>query len=884
MSRTPNELTPAMRQYLEAKSQVPDALMLFRMGDFYELFFEDAVEASQLLDIALTSRDKNSENPVPMCGVPHHALNTYVPRLLQAGKKVAICEQMEDPSQAQGIVRREIVRVLSPGVILDLETLDATTPNFLAALFPGPGGLGFAYLDASTGTFRATFAKDAGQLSIELARIEPRELVFPSAAQGVAQKLRSLLPASFIHPADDALFGKTASLAETLADAQSVPPETLSAAAGLANYLQNMARNATYPLDPLILYQIQDSMVLDETAVNDLELFRTLSRREKRGSLLWVLDKTQTAMGARLLRQWITYPLLQLEAIEARLDAVDELVKSSINRQALLLALKGLHDAERLLTRAVAGQATPRELLMLARSAVASTALAPLLAPLGASLLNQLAAQLSQVPDCVNEAASFLADPPPMYLGEGKTFKHGYHPELDELYRLEQGSEEWLLAYETEERTKTGIPSLKVRYNRVFGYYIELTKANLHLAPDNYIRKQTLVNAERFFTQELKEYEERALHAQERIAALEAQLFRDLMARIAASREQLQRSFHAVAGLDVLVALSEVAHVNRYARPVVTHEDAITIQDGRHPVVELSLERGRFVPNDVQLDAEERQIMMITGPNMAGKSTIMRQVALTVILAQMGSFVPARSARIGVVDRIFTRVGATDSLSQGLSTFMVEMKEASEILKHASRRSLVILDEVGRGTSTYDGLSIAWAIAEYLHDFLRCRTLFATHYHELTQMCQYKKRVVNCCVAVKEFNEDILFLHKLIEGAASRSYGVQVARLAGVPLPVIERAKEILLSLEEGGGDILVARPRPVKRRRSLDGPGLFEWREGRLGGVQEASNAADGRGAAVTQRLLGVALDLLTPIEALNLVYALRKELESDQGGGTTC
>ncbi len=882
MSRTPNELTPAMRQYLEAKAQVPDALLLFRMGDFYEVFFEDAVEASQLLEIALTSRDKTSENPVPMCGVPYHALNTYVPKLLLAGKKVAICEQMEDPAQAQGIVRREIVRVLSPGVILDLENLDSGTPNFLAAVTTGPAGMGFAFLDASTGAFGATAAQDLSQLAIEMARIEPRELIVPASLESLIPKLTSLLPGSFIHPADDVHFRSTGRALPGVVDPDNAPAEALAAAGGLFSYLQGMARNATYPLDGLKLYKIQDSMVLDETAVNDLELFKTLARREKRGSLIWVLDKTCTAMGARLLRNWVAYPLVHIEAIEERLTAVDELVRCSVARQDLISALKGLHDAERLLTRAVAGQASPRELLLLVRSAVATTGLFPLLGPLKAPLLATLADQLQRVPECVLEGAQFLNDPPPVHLGEGRTFKAGYLPELDELYATEQGSEEWLLAYEAQERSRTGISSLKVRYNKVFGYYIELTKANQHLAAENYIRKQTLVNAERYFTQELKEYEERALHAQDRIQELETQLFKDLMGRIASHREGLLRSFHAVARLDVLCSLAEVAHVNRYCRPVVTHEDGIFIQDGRHPVVELTLERGRFVPNDVILDAEERQILMITGPNMAGKSTIMRQVALTAILAQMGSFVPARAARIGMVDRVFTRVGATDSLSQGLSTFMVEMKEASEILKNASRRSLVILDEVGRGTSTYDGLSIAWAIAEYLHDFLRCRTLFATHYHELTQLCQYKKRVFNCCVAVKEFNEDILFLHKLIDGAASRSYGVQVARLAGVPLPVIERAKEILLSLEEGAGDIRIERPRPVKKKRGPEGPGLFEWRETKASPLDETLVRVDPRTQAVAQKILDVSLDVLTPIEALNLVYALRKELESEPRGGT--
>jgi len=864
-------VTPAMRQYLEAKTQVPDALLLFRMGDFYEIFYEDALEAAPIMEVALTSRDKGSDNPVPMCGVPYHALKPYVAKLLQAGKKVAICEQMEDPALAKGIVRREIVRVVSPGVILDIDALDAATNNYLGCVVQGLDGVGFACLDASTGEFRASRVDDFAQLRIELSRLEPREIIYPQRLESKMEKLSALLPAASVHAADDSLFEPTRcrEALGKLADPGTLPVEVLASAGALVAYLRTLQRTGDLQLEPLVVYEIKNFLVLDETAVADLELVRTLSQGSRRGSLLGLMDKTSTAMGARMLRKWLSWPLVDKDAIERRLDTVQELVEKSMLRTQIQEALKGLHDMERLATRVVTRTASPRELLSLARSTAMLESLRGLLSGCSSFELTRLSAALRPAPEPLDRTLRAMRDSPPLTAKEGGIFVAEFDQELARLLELTRGGKEWLLKYEEEQKRAAGIPSLKVRYNKVFGYYIEITKANLHLVPPQFIRKQTLVNAERFFTQELKEYEEKVLTAQERANALEEELFLALLDEVAAHRQEILDAASAVATLDVLLSFAALAHTRGYCRPRLDYSTTIDLKDNRHPVVEAMMQSGKFVPNDVFLDGEKQQLLIITGPNMAGKSTVMRQVALTAIMAQMGSFVPAREATIGLVDRIFTRVGATDSLSRGLSTFMVEMKEAAEILKKATRKSLVILDEVGRGTSTYDGLSIAWSMAEYLHDFLCARTLFATHYHELTQLTKYKKRTRNFSIAVKEFNDEILFLHRLVEGATNRSYGVQVARLAGVPRPVIDRAKEILASLEEGTGDISIERPKPVRRRKGPqdDQPTLFDLTKAR----QSAPPGED----ELVHRVKNLSLDATTPLEALNILHTLKKLVE---------
>jgi DNA mismatch repair protein MutS len=867
-------ITPAMRQYLEAKEQVPDALLLFRMGDFYEVFFEDAEVAAPLMEIALTSRSsKGSENRIPMCGVPYHALNTYVSRLLKAGRKVAICEQMEDPSKAKGIVRREIVRVVSPGVNLDIDSLDSGSNNYLAAMVSGMDGIGFAVLDASTGDFRACKADDATQLRIELARLDPREIVYPERMAGKVEKLLAVLPNASRHGAADSHFEVTTAKAELdgLADPAELPLELVQAAGGLVSYLKSLQRADDLQLEPLATYAIDNFLVLDETAVADLELLKTISGGEKRGSLLGLMDCTASAMGARLLRRWIAYPLVDRDDIERRLDAVAELLASTMLRDELRVSLKKLYDMERLATRVVTGQANPKELYSLALSTGLLSYVKGLLEDCSSHALTRIAGALRPSPEPLAEALEFMVENPPINSREGGIFRPEYDDELRELLDLTRGGKEWLLEYEAQQRQETGINALKIRYNKVFGYYIEISRANLHLAPEHYIRKQTLVNAERFFTPELKEHEEKVLHAQDLAYGREEEFFLDLMGRVADHRSAVLEAAAAVAELDVLLSFATLAHTHDYCRPELDYEDVLELKENRHPVVEKVLPAGKFVPNDIYLDNDEQQLMIITGPNMAGKSTVMRQVALTVIMAQMGSFVPARSARIGMVDRVFTRVGATDSLARGLSTFMVEMTEAAEIMKRASKRSLLILDEVGRGTSTYDGLSIAWSMCEYIHDFLRAKTLFATHYHELTQLSEYKKRVRNFSIAVKEFNDEILFLHRLVKGATNRSYGVQVARLAGVPRPVIDRAKEILASLEDGTGDISIERPKPGKRKRAtgLQQPSLFA--------PKAPPPAVDKRLVKLEKRFRGVSLDTIAPIEALNLLYQWKKELESD-------
>ena len=872
--KTNDGITPAMRQYLEAKTQVPDALLLFRMGDFYEVFFEDAEAAAPLMEIALTSRSaKGSENRIPMCGIPYHALNTYVGRLLNAGCKVAICEQMEDPSQAKGIVRREIVRVVSPGVNLDIDSLDAGSNNYLAALVSGMDGFGLAVLDASTGDFRACRADDATQLRIELARLAPREIVYPERMDGKVEKLLTVSPGASSHTAPDTHFEATTARTELagLADPAELSPEVVQAAGGLVSYLKSLQRGTDLQLEPLVTYSIDNFLVLDETAVADLELLKTISGGDKRGSLLGLMDCTASAMGARLLRRWIAYPLVDRDDIERRLDAVAELLASTILRDELRGSLKKLYDIERLATRVVTGQANPRELHSLALSTGLLTYVKGLLEQCSSYALTRIAGALRPSPEPLAEALEFMVENPPVNAREGGIFRPEYDDELRELLDLTRGGKEWLLEYEAQQRKETEINSLKIRYNKVFGYYIEISRANMHLAPETYIRKQTLVNAERFFTPELKEHEEKVLHAQGLAYGREEEFFLDLMGRVADHRSEVLEAAAAVAELDVLLSFATLAHTHDYCRPSLDYETVLELKENRHPVVEKVLPAGKFVPNDIFMDNDEHQLLIITGPNMAGKSTVMRQVALTVIMAQMGSFVPARVARIGIVDRVFTRVGATDSLARGLSTFMVEMTEAAEIMKRASKRSLLILDEVGRGTSTYDGLSIAWSMCEYIHDFLRAKTLFATHYHELTQLSEYKKRVRNLSIAVKEFNDEILFLHRLVEGSTNRSYGVQVARLAGVPRPVIDRAKEILASLEDGTGDINIERPRPGKRKKSVGAqqPSLFA--------PKAPAPAVNKRLVKLEKRFKALTVDTIAPIEALNLLYQWKKELETD-------
>lgn len=820
-SAIPSVDTPVMRQYLEIKERYPDCILFFRLGDFYEMFFDDAVEASQLLDLTLTARDKQKEVPVPMCGVPYHAARGYIGRLIAQGKKVAICDQMEDARKAKKIVRRAVTQVVTPGVVLEEDQLEPKSSNYLCALCPGSGRAGLAYLDVSTGEFAACELPDSEALD-ELCRIEPAELLLVesredktsgSATQAVdwsakiAQRLK--VPTGKAQRTDPA--ADVAMLSElTSADGPSdrslgEDPFLCAAAAACLRYARATQPTGGLPISTLRRYRPSDCMILDDATKTNLELLQTLIERKRQGSLLGVLDQTKTAMGGRLLRAWLLQPLLDLAQIGARHDAVEWLVDRQATRQSLREVLKGIHDIERLTGRLATLLATPRDLFSLGNSLrelprLMDTLRAALSVPTE-SFPSDLPALLSLGNDLAEDVAATIAhaisDNPPVQWRDGGFLRRGYHADLDELSDLSSGGKQHILRIEERERERTGISSLKVRYNKVFGYFIEITRSNLTKVPADYVRKQTTVNGERYVTDELAEYEAKVLHAEERRIELELQLYESLRSSLATQAARLLKLAKKVATLDVLCGLGELGHRSGYTRPTMTRELRIDIKEGRHPVIEQLRERGTFVPNDTMLDPDGEQILVLTGPNMAGKSTVMRQVALISILAQMGSFVPAARAELGLVDRVLTRVGASDNLSRGDSTFMVEMRETSSILAKATRRSLVVLDEIGRGTSTYDGLSIAWAVAEYLHDVSGCKTLFATHYHELTALAAARPRVRNAQVAIRQYQDEIVFLHKLLPGGANRSYGIEVARLAGLPAPLLSRAKEILRALED---------------------------------------------------------------------------------------
>ena len=870
--------TPMMQQFLLAKAEHPDCIVFFRMGDFYEMFFEDAVEAAEILGIALTSRNKDADEPIPMAGIPHHAKNAYLRTLLEAGRKVAICDQVEDPKQAKGIVRREVTQVVTPGVVLDMESLEAGENNYLVAVCQGLQGHGLAVADVSTGEFRATLLADAGALESELLRLEPRELLVEPGGAGPLQAAVGRVTRGggvVVDELDAAAFHPKAALERLKARALMPAPgagvgladEALRAAGALLAYLERTQQQLGVHLGALEPYEVRDHLVIDDAAKAHLELVRTLMEGRKKGSLLGVLDRTCTAMGSRRLRQWLLMPLLDVARIEARLDRVEALVAAPLERDELRGLLKRVHDLERLNSRVATGIASPRDLDSLRQSLESLPHIQRALRSLGVPALQPLAQAIDPLPDVQTRLAAALADEPPATLKDGGVIRQGYSAELDDLLGLARDGRSWIAEYEAEERRVSGITSLKVKYNRVFGYYMEVTKANLHLVPDRFIRKQTLANAERFFTPALKEFEEKVLHAEERRVALEVELFEALRADVAAERSRILATARAVADLDVTVALAEVAQRERYVRPTLDASRRLVLKASRHPVIEQTTTDARFVPNDVTLDADDARLLIITGPNMAGKSTVMRQVALTVVLAQMGSFVPADAAHVGVVDRVFTRVGASDNLARGQSTFMVEMTETAHILKNATDRSLIVLDEIGRGTSTYDGVSIAWAVAEHIHDTVGARTLFATHYHELTDLVRTRPGARNLNIAVKEWKDEIIFLRKLLEGGTSRSYGIQVGRLAGLPDAVVSRAKEILSNLEIGDLDE-ECQPRlshSPRGRRKVDSRQL---------NLFVAPTPPAAAPSEVERRVRALDPDTLSPIEALNVLYELRKNL----------
>jgi DNA mismatch repair protein MutS len=823
--------TPMMEQYQRLKDKAGDALLFFRMGDFYELFQNDAVIASKALNIALTARNKQHDEPIPMCGVPIHSAENYIDRLLQQGFKVAIAEQLEDPSQAEGLVKRDIVRVTTPGTVVSGTTLAPKEHNFLASIAVTPSGAAFAYVDISTGTFAVTIWDSPEwpqALHREYTRVQPREVLipeplevsldmlqaapaFPTTVQPWAahhfhpeRAYRTLLQQFAVHTLDG--FG---------CEGQ---PLAIAAAGALVAYVHETQHNTMTHLNGLRLYSTGDFMVLDETTRRHLELTTSPLSQGRAGSLLAVIDCTVTAMGGRLLRQWLSQPLCRLQPLQARQEAIAELVEHSSRRARLRQALDTLVDFERTLSRLALGTVTPRELIALCHSLSRLPAIALELCACRSHVLTTLAAQWDPLDDLDTLIAQAIVDDAPATLRDGHVIRPGYHPELDALREHGVSGTAWLNYFEAQERQRTGIASLRIGFNKVFGYYIEVRKAHLPQVPAEYLRKQTLAHAERFITPALKDREVHMLRAAEEAQALERQLYETLHQQLAQHAQRFQRMAQILSELDVLAALAEVAVTRQYCRPTLDDSDTLAITEGRHPVLEAVAQEERFVPNDTLLDRERRQILLLTGPNMAGKSTYMRQVALIVILAQIGSFVPARAAHIGLVDRVFTRVGAQDMLGKGQSTFMVEMTETANILHNISTRSLVLLDEIGRGTSTYDGISIAWAVVEYLHDHgdLRPRTLFATHYHELTALATSLARVHNYSAAVQEHADKVLFLRRILPGSADRSYGVQVARLAGLPALVLQRAQQLLARFESSGSLASIASGR---RRTTQQAP-----------------------------------------------------------------
>jgi DNA mismatch repair protein MutS len=846
-----------MRQYNSIKQQVPNTLLMFRLGDFYELFYEDAVTAARELEITLTARNKEKGAAIPMCGVPYHAAEGYVARLIQKGYRVAICDQVEDPAEAKKLVRREVTRIVTPGTATDAHLLRSHENNYLAAVARSGQRSGVAHVDVSTGEFRVTEV-DASEVAGTLEHLGAREVLFPAdlpllVGENPATRFLRTELEDWIFSFDyaDRTLRDHFQLLSLDGCGLANRNAAIGAAGAILHYLRDTQRAALEHVDRPTFYDRAGCMVLDAVTVRNLEMVEPLFAGEGE-TLLGALDQTMTGMGGRLLRQRLLRPSLDRPEIEARLDAVGELLQQTILRAELRKELSGILDLERLLAKITMGTAGPRELLALGRSLEKLPKLKNCFETQQAVRLRMIYDHLDEVPEVRNQILEAIADEPPVNLADGGTIRAGFNAELDELRDLSRNGRQVIAQIEARERTRTGIQSLKVRFNNVFGYYIEISKANLHLAPADYERKQTLVNAERFTTPELKEYERKVLDAEDKILALEKELFGEVRKFAAAHAQRIKMTAAAIAELDVTAALAQVAAQNRYARPSFTDDGEMKIVAGRHPVIERLAQddAGRFIPNDLYLNSGDNLIALITGPNMGGKSTYLRQAALIVILAQMGSFVPADSASLPLVDRVFTRIGASDNLSRGRSTFMVEMTETAVILNTATPRSLIVLDEIGRGTATYDGLALAWAVVEHIHKHTRARTLFATHYHELTELAEQLEGVRNLQVAVKESGDHIIFLRKVEPGKADRSYGIEVARLAGLPRGVIQRAREVL-KLHEKTELVVTEELKPVQIQ-------MFE--------------PVDYN---IAERIRNMKLDELRPIEALQLLAELQEELK---------
>ena len=865
MAKT-NELTPMQRQYHAIKERNQDCILFFRLGDFYEMFDEDARLAAKELDLTLTTRDrgKPKEEQTPMCGVPYHSVDAYIARLVAKGYKVAICEQMEDPAQAKGLVERDISRIVTPGTVTESCMLDESKNNYIACLYGEQAQLGLAFCDISTGAFFVTVCADPQAAASELGRFAPSEVIRggkisrdPVLNETLFQRLSCCVteekPGQFQQEQAEATL--ESHFSETLSGLGLTGlPEAIMAAGILLQTLLLLQKNDLAHIRTLQYYTTGRFMELDLDARRNLELTETLRSKEKKGTLLWVLDKTHTAMGSRMLRSWLEKPLLDPAQIVRRQSAVEELTEKTLTRGELSQALKDVTDLERVMTRIVTGTVNCRDLLGLARGFRALPAVRQQMQDLQASMLQGILKDIDPLTDCAELIENTITDDPPLTVREGGIIRPGADPEADRLRDIMQGGSNTILAIEAAEKEKTGIRTLKVSYNRVFGYYIEVSKSFQDQVPEYYIRKQTLANCERYITPELKELEQQVLTAKERLTALEYQIFTRLREHIAAQAARVQITAAAVAEADCLCSLATVAVQRGYCRPEITMDNRISITDGRHPVVEQMLRDSLFVPNDTSLGEKDNQVSIITGPNMAGKSTYMRQVALIVLMAQMGSFVPARQATIGLVDRVFTRIGASDDLASGQSTFMVEMTEVASILKYATSRSLLILDEIGRGTSTYDGMAIARAVLEYAASprHLGAKTLFATHYHELSVIENELPNVKNYNIAVKKRGDKMIFLRKIVPGATDDSFGIEVAKLAGLPSGVITRARQILEQLENEQPRAVV-----VKKEDPDDQISMMDMRQ-----------------AEICRALEDISVETLTPIEAMNELYKLKKML----------
>ncbi len=857
------ELTPMMQQYFEIKKQTPGTLLFFRLGDFYEMFHEDAKIASKELDLTLTSRDRNKpvEERTPMCGIPYHASEGYIARLVSKGYKIAICEQTEDPAQAKGLVKREITRIVTPGTVTESSMLHEDTNNFFACVYGTGEDFGLSLCDISTGLFIATFCQGQSHLLDEMGRFEPAEVLLGGSAadnEGLKQQLElkfhccldTYTPERFDPKA--CLEVLTAQFGSWDA---SLHTAVTCAAGGLLSILRRNQRSELPHVKEVQYYTAGQFLELDLAARRNLELTQTMRQGERRGSLLWVMDKTRSPMGGRTLRSWMDRPLTHPRQIERRLDAVEALTKASVQRQELAEALGELCDLERVITRIVTGSCTARDLRQLASGITPLPQIRELLSGYHSGILQTLHDQLDDLTDLREVIDQIIVDEPPLTVREGGMIRDGWSEELDRLRVITGGGTDMMLAIETKEKQKTGIKNLRVGYNRVFGYYIEVSKTQTDMVPPEYIRKQTVVNGERYITEELKEMESTILGAKDKIAALEYEIFSDLRRAVAEHADRVQVTAAAAGSIDALCSLAALAVSNNYCRPEVDLSTCLEIRDGRHPVVEQMLKSSLFVPNDTDLSNDHCRVAVITGPNMAGKSTYMRQVALIVLMAQVGSFVPARSARIGIVDKLFTRIGASDDLSSGQSTFMVEMQEVADILKNATPKSLLILGGIGRGTATYDGMAIARAVLEYAADpkTLGAKTLFATHYHELTDLDRALPGVSNFTICVKKRGEEMIFLRKIAPGTADRSYGVEVAKLAGLPKKVTARADTILKDLEAGAP---AAAPVPAAQ-------------------PQEQVSMLDLTASAIQSKLEAIHVETLTPIEAMNVLYELKQMLK---------